>query len=69
MATIYFFDQASGTWLPVQGGGSGGGTPGPAGPPGKDGKDGKDGESVEVLVQNTQPASAKPGTVWISDNP
>jgi hypothetical protein len=66
MATLYFFDAVTGTWKPITSG-SGGGTPGPQGPPGKDGKDGQDGESVEVLVQDTQPASARPGTVWITN--
>ena len=68
MAQLYFFNATSGRWEPINTG-SGGGTPGPQGPPGKDGADGKDGESVEVLVQDTQPASAKPGTVWINNNP
>ena len=68
MAVIYFYDQASGTWKPISGG-SGGGMPGPSGPPGKDGKDGKDGESVAVNVQDTQPATAKAGDVWISTTP
>jgi hypothetical protein len=67
MAVIYYFDPVQNKWLPITSGGTGGGTPGPQGPAGKDGKDGKDGESIEVLVQDTQPASAKPGTVWISN--
>ena len=64
MAVIYYFDAASGTWKPITGG-SGGGAPGPQGPKGDKGDPG---ESVEVVVQDTQPASAKPGTVWITQN-
>jgi hypothetical protein len=67
MAQMYFYDTVTGKWLPITTGGTGGGTPGPQGPAGEDGKDGADGESVEVLVQNTQPANAKPGTIWISN--
>jgi len=63
MAQLYYFDTVTGKWLPITGVG-GGGTPGPKG---DKGDKGDDGESVEVLVQNTQPASAKPGTVWINN--
>ena len=65
MAQLYFFNATSGRWEPINTG-SGGGTPGPKG---DKGDKGEAGESVEVLVQNTQPASAKPGTVWINNNP
>lgn len=67
MAVLYFFNAATGKWEPISSGG-GGGTPGPQGPAGPAGKDGKDGESVAVLVQDSQPASARPGTVWISNS-
>lgn len=62
MAVIYFFNAITGKWEPITAS-SGGGTPGPKG------DKGDPGESVEVVVQNTQPASARPGTVWISNNP
>ena len=62
MALIYYFNAITGKWEPITAS-SGGGTPGPKG------DKGDPGESVEVVVQNTQPASARPGTVWISNNP
>jgi hypothetical protein len=65
MATIYFFDAATGKWRPISSG-SGGGTPGPKG---DKGDKGDPGESVAVNVQNTQPATAKAGDVWISNTP
>jgi hypothetical protein len=65
MATIYYFDAATGKWTPITGG-SGGGTPGPKG---DKGDKGDPGDSVEVKVQNTQPATAKAGDVWISNTP
>jgi hypothetical protein len=65
MAVIYYFDAATDSWKPITTG-SGGGTPGPKG---DKGDKGDKGESVEVLVQNTQPAGAKLGTVWINNNP
>lgn len=68
MAVIYYFDAAKNKWLPVTGGASGAGVPGPSGPKGDKGDKGDPGESVEVVVQDTQPASAKPGTVWITPN-
>jgi hypothetical protein len=64
MATIYYFDAATGSWKPITTA-SGGSTPGPKG---DKGDKGDAGESVEVLVQNTQPASARPGTVWIENS-
>ena len=67
MAQLYFFNATSGRWEPINtGSGSGGGTHGPKG---DKGDKGEAGESVEVLVQNTQPAGAKLGTVWINNNP
>jgi hypothetical protein len=63
MAVIYYFDVDTDSWKPITTG-SGGGTPGPKG---DKGDKGDAGESIEVVVQNTQPASAKPGTVWISN--
>lgn len=65
MAVIYYFDAATDSWKPITTA-SGGGTPGPKG---DKGDKGDAGESVEVLVQNTQPAGAKLGTVWINNNP
>jgi hypothetical protein len=65
MAVIYFYNAITGKWEPITAS-SGGGTPGPKG---DKGDKGDKGESVEVLVQNTQPAGAKLGTVWINNNP
>lgn len=65
MAQLYYFNTTTGKWEPITAS-SGASTPGPQGPKGDKGDPG---EGIEVLVQNTQPASAKPGTVWISNNP
>jgi hypothetical protein len=65
MATIYYYDADTNSWKPISTGGSGG-TPGPKG---DKGDKGDAGESVAVNVQDTQPAAAKAGDVWISTTP
>jgi hypothetical protein len=65
MPVLYFYDAATDSWKPITTG-SGGGTPGPKG---DKGDPGEPGESVAVSVQDTQPAAAKAGDVWISNNP
>ena len=64
MAVIYFHNAITGKWEPITAS-SGGGTPGPKG---DKGDPGEPGESVAVNVQDTQPAAAKAGDVWISNN-
>ena len=68
MATIYYFDAATDSWKPITTG-SGGGTPGPKGDKGDPGEPGEPGESVAVNVQDTQPAAARAGDVWITTTP
>lgn len=65
MAVIYFYNAITGKWEPITAS-SGGGTPGPKG---DKGDPGEPGESVAVNVQDTQPAAAKAGDVWISTTP
>ena len=65
MPVLYFFDVDTDSWKPITTG-SGGGTPGPKG---DKGDKGDAGESVAVNVQDTQPAAAKAGDVWITTTP
>jgi hypothetical protein len=65
MPQLYFYNAITGKWEPITAT-SGGGTPGPKG---DKGDKGDAGESVAVNVQDTQPAAAKAGDVWISTTP